>query len=144
MFIFFGRYYARPATRVSTTTTRVSTTNSNGVVTSVQTNSFTTTLRRRYGYNAVTTSTTVTNSTTVGNVWQAPPTVNNPAPSQTPVVQQGLRNRTGNSAMAYVQPAVPRTTTSTTITTTTTVTRPIAPRFRLVPIGWGRWVWRRY
>ena len=146
MFYFFGRYYARPATRVTTATTRVSTTNSNGIVTRVQTNSFTTSVRRRYGYNAVTTSATVTNSTAVGNVWQAPPTVNNTSPSRSPVVQQSMRIRTRNSAMTYSQPSVPRTSTSTTVTTslTTTVTRAVAPRFRLVPVGWGRWVWRRY
>jgi hypothetical protein len=48
--------------------------------------------------------------------------------------------------MAYVQPAVPASGTSTTVTSsvTTTVVRPIRPRWRLIPVGWGRWVWRRF
>jgi hypothetical protein len=72
--------------------------------------------------------------------------VNNPSPSQTPTIQQGLRNRTSNSAMTYVQPPVPTTSTTSSVTTsvTTTVARPVRPRWRLIPVGWGRWVWRRY
>lgn len=142
MFLF--GVFRRPTTRVTTTTT----TNTNGVVrtTTSTTNNFANTLRYKFGYTSVSTSTKFSTTKTRGQVWQAPPTANNPAPPSNPQIQQGLRTSSGNFAQAYVQPPVPKTTTSSTTTTTTTTTtyRPVKPRFRLVPVGFGLWVWRRY
>ena len=142
LFPFIRSFYRTP--NVKTTTTRQTTTVTNGVTTSTKTDSFVTTLRSRYGYNSVSTSTRVSTTTSKGNVWQAPPTTNNPEPPRTASVATNLTQRTRNSAMAYVESAPPRTTTTTTTTTTTITKRPVQPRWRLVPVGWGRWVWRRY
>jgi len=129
----------RPLITTTNSISRSVTTSGNAYTSGVttvtrNTNTITTTLRARFGYSAVSVS------TTTSTVVQAPPLVNNAAP-----VAPGAPTNLYQLQGAFSQPPVPRVTTTTSTTVTSTTSRPVTPRWRLVPVRRGvsvSWVWR--